>query len=53
MIGSLWREKLLDEVWWVFFNIFIGLLMIFLHQMQNVNILMREKLMRKRLKNIR
>lgn len=32
---------------------FIGLLMILLHQMQNANTQMREKLMRKKLKNIR
>lgn len=31
----------------------IGLLMILLHQMQNASIQMREKLMKKRLKNIR
>lgn len=36
-----------------FFGMFIGLLMILLHQMQNANTQMREKLMRKRLKNIR
>lgn len=45
----LWRQKLSYEDFWLF----IGLLMILLHQMQNVNIQMREKPMRKRLKNIR
>lgn len=44
-----WRQKLSYEDFWFL----TGLLMILLHQMQNVNIQMREKLMRKRLKNIR
>jgi len=47
---SLEREAILYDD---FFGMFIGLLMILLHQMQNANTQMREKLMRKKLKNIR